>query len=85
MRLVSKLKHNGHCIIGDDAFSSVQLSMDLKKGACPGLRVPNANHTGAQAMKKQKKNDAGNFHCKFQEYKNLPTESWGRIKKHAHE
>ena len=32
-RLVSKLKYNGHHIIGDNAFSSVQLALDLKKGA----------------------------------------------------
>ena len=55
MRLVSKLKYNGHHIIGDNAFSSVQLALDLKKGVCPGLRVPKADCTGTQVMKKQKK------------------------------
>lgn len=36
-----------------------------------------------QVMKKRRK--AGNFHYNFQEYKNLLTESWGRIKKYEHE
>ena len=37
------LRYTAHHIIGDNAFSSVQLAVDLKKGSCPGLRV---NKTG---------------------------------------
>ena len=30
VRLVSKLKYEGHHLIGDNAFSSIQLAIDLK-------------------------------------------------------
>ena len=52
MRLASKLKYDGHHIIGDNAFSSVQLAVDLKIGRCSVKqnRIPKCDYTGTQKM-----------------------------------
>ena len=48
MRLVSELKLNGHHIVGDDAFSSVQLVHDLKIVKIPlqNLTICKCDYTG---------------------------------------
>ena len=78
MRLASKLKYDGHHIIGDNAFSSVQLAVDLKIGRCSVKenRIPKCDYTGTQKML-TKKNTAV---VHFVEYRNLPTGGWGTIK-----
>ena len=83
VRLCSQLKYNGHHIIGDNAFSSVQLASDLKHGNVPGMDVKKCDYTGTQCMLTGKKGTS--FHLNFAEYRNLPTEPWGRIKKYTHE
>ena len=76
MRLVSELKLNGHHIVGDNAFSSVQLAHDLKIGKVllPNLTICKCDYTGTQLMLKKNK---GGPMMHFAEYKNLPTEGWG--------
>ena len=79
------LQYDGHHIIGDNAFSSVQLAVDLRNGSVQGAKVRKADYTGTQVMmgKQTKSTNAPQMH--FAEYCNLPTEGWGRIKKHHHE
>ena len=55
VRLYSKLEFGGHRIIGNNAFSSVQLALDLKAGSVPGLTIIKYNYTGTQSMLKVKK------------------------------
>ena len=85
VRLASILQYDGHHIIGDNAFSSVQLAVDLRNGSVQGAKVKKADYTGTQVMmaKQPKSTNAPQMH--FAEYRNLPTEGWGRIKKHGHE
>ena len=85
VRLASKLQFSGHHIVGDNAFSSVQLASDLRNGTCPALRVPKCDYTGTQVMQKKAKKDNTTNVMHFAEYKNLPTGGWGRIKKYDHE
>ena len=81
MRLVSKLKYEGHHIIGDNTFSSVQLAADLKAGYVdPTFTIPKSDYTGTQKM--QNKTDK---QMHFAEYKNLPTKGWDRMKKYSHQ
>ena len=82
IRLVSKLKYDGHHLIGNNAFSSIQLATDLKKGSVDNIRIPKTTYTGTQVMMTKKGKD---WHASFVEYKNLPTGGWGRIKKYEHE
>ena len=82
IRLVSKLKYKGHHLIGDNAFSSIQLASDLKKGSVDIIRIPKTTYTGTQVMIRKKN---PNWHPGFVEYKNLPDGGWGRIKKYEHE
>jgi hypothetical protein len=78
VRLASKLKYNGHHIIGDNAFSSVQLAVDLKAGTVKGMNVKKCDYTGTQNCQKP-----GKKPVHFAEYKNQPVFG-GRIKKHDH-
>ena len=82
VRLVSKLKYDGHHLIGDNAFSSMQLATDLKKGSIDNISIPKTTHTGTQVMMTKKGKD---WQSSFVEHKNLPTDGWGRIKKYEHE
>ena len=82
MRLENQLSFNGHEIFGDNALSSVQLAIDLKKGNCEHINIKKCDYTGTQVMQKKK---GKIFKMNFQEYKNLPTDGWGRIKKYSHE
>jgi hypothetical protein len=78
VRLASKLKYNGHHIVGDNAFSSVQLDVDLKPGTVKGLNVKKCDYTGTQNCQKP-----GKKPVHFAEYKNQPVFE-GRLKKHDH-
>ena len=57
IRLVSKLKYDGHHLIGDNAFSSIQLATDLKKGSVDNIRIPKTTYTGTQVMMTKKGKD----------------------------
>ena len=46
MRLANQLSFNGHEINGDNAFSSVQLALDLKKGYCEYMNIKKCDYTG---------------------------------------
>ena len=88
LRLCSKLRYSGHHIIGDNAFSSVQLASDLKMGKVPIIHINKCDYTGTQCMlsvKATKKAASPSPHVHFAEYKNLPMEPWGKIKKYDHE
>ena len=85
VRLASMLQYDGHHIIGDNAFSSVQLAVDLRNGSVQGTKVRKADYTGTQVMMKNKAKSANGPQMHFAEYRNLPTEGWGRIKKYHHE
>ena len=72
MRLVSRLKYAGHHIVGDNAFSSIQLATDLKRGWCAGnLRIVACDYTGTQVMPKKSSSN-----LPFLECKNLPLDGW---------
>jgi len=85
IRLASYLTYNGHHIIGDNAFSSAQLAIDLRKGSVPGLKMVKTDYTGTQVMLTKKPKLPNTLQIYFVEYRNLPTEGWGWIKKHDHE
>ena len=86
MRLASELENDGHHIVGDNAFSSVQLATDLKCGKCPHpeINIRRCDYTGTQVMQKSKKSKTA-YKMNFAEYKNLPEDGWGRIRKYEHE
>ena len=50
VRLASMLQYDGYHIIGDDAFSSVQLTVDLRNECVQGAKVRKADYTGTQVM-----------------------------------
>ena len=84
MRLVLMLEYDGHHIIGDNTFSSVQLVVDLKQGNGHGLlRIPKCDYTGTQKMQVKKKKQ-GARPLAFLEYRNLPDQEWGTIRKYEH-
>ena len=85
VRLASMLQYDGHHIIGDNAFSSVQLAVDLRNGSVPGAKARKADYTGTQVMMAKKAKSTNAPQMNFAEYRNLPTEGWGRIKKYHHE
>ena len=70
MRLVGMLNNHGHHIIGDNAFSSAQLALDLKRGDNKLFHITKCNYTGIQKMKLNKKEGARPL--SFVEYRNLP-------------
>ena len=51
----------------------------------PGLKMVKTDYTGTQVMLTKKPKSPNTPQMHFAEYRNLPTEGWGRIKKHDHE
>ena len=79
------LQYDGHHIIRDNAFSSVQLAIDLRNGSVQGEKVKKADYTGTQVMMAKQSKSANAPQIHFAEYRSLPMEGWGRIKKCGHE
>ena len=72
MQLVSMLEYHGHHIIGDNAFSSVQLVVDLEQGNDHDLLwIPKCDYTGTQNMQVKKKKE-GAQPLELLRYSNLP-------------
>jgi len=74
IRFASYLTYNGHHIIGDNEFSSVQLAIDLRKGSVPGLKMAKTDYTGTQVMLTKKPKPPNTPQMHFAEYRNSPTE-----------
>ena len=85
MRLVSMLEYEGHHIVGDNAFSSVQLAVDLKRGDGHNLLdIKKCDYTGTQKMQVRRKDPSKTGKpLSFVEYRNLPYK-WDGIKKYEH-
>ena len=58
------LQYDGHHIIGDNAFSSVQLAVDLRNGSAAGAKARKADYTGTQVImgKQAKSTNAPQMH-----------------------
>ena len=85
MRLVSMLDYEGHHIVGDNAFSSVQLAVDLKRGDGHNLlEIKKCDYTGTQKMQVRRKDPSKTGKpLAFVEYRNLPYK-WDGTKKYDH-
>jgi len=64
MRLVSNLKYEGTHIIGDNAFSPVQVAHDPKKVKCPHPAISIGNHDYTACTYIIVKKDKRIFHCR---------------------